>query len=172
MNILKRRNFKYSAASTAFTAAVIVVVMLVNAAFSLLAARYSLFVDLTDSELWTLSDAAKKVIGDADGEITITFCHDPDYIDSSTSMGFIHRTALEIEKEFDNIHVRYVNSKLDPQLLKPYLYNEADTISATSVIMNINCQIGPEGITFGDLLQESIFLVFCSAHQHHNIMSC
>lgn len=135
MNILKRRNFKYSATSTAFTAAVILVVMLVNAAFSLLAARYSLFVDLTDSELWTLSDTAKEVISAADGEITITFCHDPDYIDSSASMGFIHRTALEIEKEFDNVHVRHVNSKLDPQLLKPYLYNEADTISATSVIV-------------------------------------
>ncbi len=135
MNILKRRNAKYSATSAAFTAVVIVLVMLINAAFSVLAMRHSLFIDLTDTALWTLSDTAKEVIGAAEGEITITFCHDPDYIEASASMRYIQQTALEMEKEFDNIHVRYVNSKLDPQLLKPYLYNEADTISTTSVIV-------------------------------------
>lgn len=135
MNILKRRNAKYSATSAAFTAVVLALVMLLNAAISVLAMRHSLFIDLTDHELWTLSDAAKTVIAAAEGEITITFCHDPDYIESSSSMRYIQRTALEIEKAFDNVHVRYVNSKLDPQLLKPYLYNEADTISTTSVIV-------------------------------------
>ena len=135
MNILKRRNFKYSSASAAFTAVVVVLVMLLNAAFSLLAMRHSLFIDLTGTELWTLSDTAKEVIGAAEGEITITFCHDRDYIELSSSMRYINQTALEIEKEFDNIHVRYVNSILDPQLIKPYLYNNADRISPTHVIV-------------------------------------
>ncbi len=135
MNILKRRNFKYSSASAAFTAVVVLLVMVINAAFSMLAMRHSLYVDLTGTELWTLSDAAKEVIGAADGEITITFCHDRDYIESSATMKYINQTALEIEKEFDNIHVRYVNSILDPQLIKPYLYNSADTISTSHVIV-------------------------------------
>lgn len=109
--------------------------MLLNAAFSVLAMRYSLFVDLTETSLWTLSDEAKEVIGTAEGEITITFCHDRDYIESSSTMKYISQTALEMEKEFDNIHVRYVNSILEPQIIRPYLYNSADSISTTHVIV-------------------------------------
>ena len=135
MNILKRRNFKYSSTSAIFTAVVILLVMVANAALSVLAMRHTLYIDLTDTELWTLSDTAKEVIGSAEGEITITFCHDRDYIEASSSMRYINQTALEIEKEFPNVHVRYVNSILDPQLIKPYLYNSADTISTTSVIV-------------------------------------
>ena len=135
MNILKRRNFKYSSASAAFTVVVILLVMVANAAFSLLAMRHTLYIDLTDTELWTLSDAAKEVIGSAEGEITITFCYDRDYIESSSTMRYINQTAQEIAKEFDNIHVRYVNSVLDPQLIKPYKYNSSSTISPTNVIV-------------------------------------
>ena len=144
MNILKRRNFKYSSASAAFTAIIVLLVMLVNAAFSLLAMRHSLYIDLTDTSLWTLSDAAKEVIGAAEGEITITFCHDRDYIESSATMKYINQTALEIEKEFDNIHVRYVNSILEPQMIKPYLYNSADTISPTHIIVESGDPTGRE----------------------------
>ncbi|MBQ4599078.1 MAG: Gldg family protein [Clostridia bacterium] len=142
MNILKRRNFKYSSTSAVFTALVILLVMVANAAFSVLAMRHTFYIDLTDTELWTLSDTAKEIIGSAEGEITITFCHDRDYIESSSTMRYINQTALEIEKEFPNVHVRYVNSILDPQLIKPYLYNSADTIATTNVIVEKG---NPEG---------------------------
>lgn len=136
MNILKRRNVKYSSASAAFTAVVIVLVMLLNAAFTALAARFSLYADLTSAELWTLSDTAKQVIAQADGEITITFCHEPDYIESNSLMQYVSNTAKEMEKEFDGkIHVRYVNSKLDPNLLKPYKYTTETVIRETDVII-------------------------------------
>ena len=135
MNILKRRNFKYSSTSAAFTAVVIVLVMLLNAAFTLLANRHSLYVDLTDTALWTLSDEAKEVISTVEGDVTVTFCHDRDYIESSTTMSFINRTALELEKEFSNIHVRYINSVLEPQLLKEYKYNTVSAILPTNVIV-------------------------------------
>ena len=80
MNMLNKRNFKYSSLSTVFTAVVILLVMLLNAVFSLLASQFSLYVDLTSAELWTLSDTAKSIISTADSDITITFCHDRDYV--------------------------------------------------------------------------------------------
>ncbi|MBR5539718.1 MAG: Gldg family protein [Clostridia bacterium] len=135
MNILKRRNFRYSTASAAFTAAVIVLVMLLNAAFSVLATRYSLYIDLTDTSLWTLSEEAKEFIGTVEGEVTVTFCHDEDYIDESKTMSYISRTAKELEKEFPNVHVRYINSILEPQLLKEYKYNTVSAITPTNVIV-------------------------------------
>ncbi len=135
MNILKRRNFKYSSTSAAFTAVVIVLIMLLNAALTVLGTRYSLYIDLTDTSLWTLSKEAKEVISTVEGEVTITFCHDEDKIDESRTMSYISRTAKELEKEFPNIHVRYINSVLEPQLLKDYKYNTVSTISTTNVIV-------------------------------------
>lgn len=151
MNILKRRNFKYSATSVAFTAVIIVFVMLLNAALTILGTRYSLYIDLTDTSLWTLSDEVKEVFEDVEGEVTITFCHDKDYIESSKTMGYISRTANELAKEFPNIHVRYINSVLEPQLLKAYKYNTVSTISPTNVIVESgNALTRGEGEAIGD----------------------
>lgn len=135
MNMLKKRSRGYTSASVLITVLVLALVMLLNTAFSVLAAHYSLFVDLTNTELWTLSDEAKKVIAEADGDITITFCHEKDYIESSDTMKYISGTAEEISKAFPNIHVRYINSILEPQLLKRYKYTDATKIKTTSVIV-------------------------------------
>ncbi len=135
MNILNKRKVKHSSASVAFTAVVILLVMLLNAVFSLLAAKYSLYFDLTSSELWTLSDTAKTAIGAADGDITITFCSDRDYVESNEYMKYISNTANEIAKEFSNIKVRYINSKYDPHMLKAYKNTTDGAIKETDVIV-------------------------------------
>ncbi len=136
MNILNRRNAKYSSASAAFTAVVILLVMLANAIFTLLASRFPLYADLTSSELWTLSDTAKEAISMADGEITITFCHERDYIEAHEDLVLVSNTANEIAKEFKGkVHIRYVNSKLHPDLLKGYKYTTDSTIRETDVIV-------------------------------------
>lgn len=135
MNVLKKRSFKYASLSTVFTAAVLGIVVMVNVIFTVLAARYTLYADLTDTALWTLSDEAKEIIAEAEGEITITFCHERDYIESSATMRYISNTALEIEKEFPNVTVRYINSILEPQLVSKYKYTDVSTIQTTNVIV-------------------------------------
>ena len=135
MNILNRRNVKHSSVSAVFTAVVIVLVMLLNAVFSLLASKYSLYFDLTSSELWTLSDTAKAAIGEAEGDITITFCADRDYVENNQYMQYISNTANEMSKEFSNIHVRYINSKKEPHKLKAYKNTTDSAIEETDVIV-------------------------------------
>ena len=66
MNMLKKRSRGYTSVSVLITVLVLALVMLLNTVFSVLAAHYSLFVDLTNTELWTLSDEAKKVIAEAE----------------------------------------------------------------------------------------------------------
>ena len=135
MNVLKKRSFKYSSASTAFTAAVVAMVILANAVFTLLATMFPLFFDLTSAELWTLSDAAKGVFADVNDEVTITFCHDKDYVENNSYLHYISNTANELKKEFDNINVRYVNSKLNPHLLKDYKNTAGTPIRETDIIV-------------------------------------
>ncbi len=135
MNILKKRSRGYTSVSVLITVAVLALVMLANTVFTVLASHFSLFIDLTDTSLWTLSDEAKAVIAEADGDITITFCHEKDYIESSSTMRYISRTAEEIAKEFPNIEVRYINSILEPKLVEKYKYTDVSTIKTTSVIV-------------------------------------
>ena len=132
MNILKKRSRGYTSVSVLITVAVLALVMLANTVFTVLASHFSLFIDLTDTSLWTLSDEAKAVIAEADGDITITFCHEKDYIESSSTMRYISRTAEEIAKEFPNIEVRYINSILEPKLVEKYKYTDVSTIKTTA----------------------------------------
>ena len=135
MNVLNKRSAKHSSVSAVFTAVVILLVMLVNSVFTLLASKYSLYFDLTDAGLWTLSDSAKEAISEADGDITITFCSDRDYIEDNYYLQYISNTANEIAKEFSNVHVRYVNSKRDPHILKAYKNTTDTAIKETDVIV-------------------------------------
>ena len=48
---------------------------------------------------------------------------------------YVADTAEEIAKAFPNIHVRYVNSILEPKLFEKYKYTDVSTIKTTSVIV-------------------------------------
>ena len=162
MNVLKKRSFKYSSASTAFTAAVVLMVILANAVFTLLASMFPLFFDLTSAELWTLSDAAKGVFDDVTDEVTITFCHDKDYVENNSYLHYISNTANELKKEYDNINVRYVNSKLNPHLLKDYKNTSETPIRETDVIVEKgnpdNREIGEKPSEFRKYAVDAFFI--------------
>ncbi|MBQ7660651.1 MAG: Gldg family protein [Clostridia bacterium] len=135
MNLLKKRSRTYTGMSVALTVVVILFVMLLNAAVTLLSTRYSLYLDLTDAGLWTLSAPAKAAIEGTSEEVTITFCHDKDYIESSETLLYISRTAQELAKTFPWIHLRYINTILEPQTVRDYKYTEDSTIKTTNVIV-------------------------------------
>ncbi len=162
MNVLKQRSFKYSSASAVFTAAVIVLVLLANAVLTLLATMFPLFFDLTSAELWTLSDSAKAVFKDVTDEVTITFCHDKDYVESNNYLHYISNTANELDKEFPNINVRYVNSKLNPHLLKDYKNTAGTPIRETDVIVEKgnpdNREIGEKPSEFRKYALDAFFI--------------
>lgn len=135
MDLLKKRSRTYTGMSVALTVAVVLLVMLLNAGVTLLASRYSLFLDLTDTGLWTLSSSAKAVLEDNKEEVTITFCHDKDYVESSQTLLYVSRTAEELAKAFPWIHLRYINTILEPQTVRDYKYTEDSTIKTTNVIV-------------------------------------
>lgn len=162
MNILNKRKIKHTSVSAAFTAVVIVLVMVLNAVVTLLANKFTLYFDLTSAELFTLSDTAKTAISAAEGDITITFCADRDYVEANSLMQYISSTANEISKEFENIHVRYINSKYEPHKLKAYKNTTDSAIRETDVIVEKgNADARAEGDSVGEfrkLAAEAFFV--------------
>lgn len=116
------RKMKYSTLSLVLCAVVVALAIILNSIISVLASTFNWYIDMTDEQMFTLSDGAKDILEDInkDVELEIIFPTDKDKIASaysvsstSGSIGHIHKTALEIAQECDNVSVSYHDVKKD-----------------------------------------------------------
>ncbi len=132
---LHSKKFKYGSVATVLTIVVIVAVLLLNAIFSKLAARFLWYTDLTSESLYTLSDAAVEAISGIERDVTILFCDDPDNLTSNTTQRYVYETALGLEKENRHVHVETVNIYRNPSAVNYYKTNSKSNIYSTSIIV-------------------------------------
>ena len=74
MKITKQRKFKYGGAAVAFTTAFIAAIIIINAIFTAAANKYALYIDMTTSHYYDISDTTKSLLKDFDDDVTIIFC--------------------------------------------------------------------------------------------------
>ena len=92
---VRKKNFLLI--STAMTALFIAVVLVVNVAFFALASHYVWYLDMTKTQLFTLSDPAKEILKTVEDEVTIYFAVEPDKItETNELLNYPYRTALEM----------------------------------------------------------------------------
>jgi len=134
----KSRKFRYGSMATAFTTGFIAIVVLFNVIFTALAARYNWYVDMTQSQVFTLSEEAKAIMSDITDEVYIYFASEPDELltgKNSSYMRYIYTTAIQLEEEFRNIHVECVDVLKKPSFFREY-YNTTNTdIDSDSVVL-------------------------------------
>ena len=144
----KTKSFRYGSTATAFTAAFIAVVAIFNIIFTALANRYMWYLDMTREEIFTLCDATKEILADVDEEINIYFASEPDVLmqgDNSIYTQFVYNTALQLEAEFDNIHVTCKDIVKNRSFFERFRTNTATEIYTTSVIV----ESGTEVLVYG-----------------------
>lgn len=116
------RRIKYSTLNIAFCAIVIAIVIALNSIVSVLASYFNWYIDMTDDQIFSLSEEAKTTLQtiNKEADIEIIFPLDKDEIetdyatsDSSGSIGYIHSTALEIAQECSNVKVTYHHTTRD-----------------------------------------------------------
>lgn len=135
-SFFQSKKFKYGSVAHAITALTVVLVIAVNVIFSNLASGLGWYTDMTDSELFTLSDAMKDMIKDVDKDVRIIFCSDPDELMADTSyMQFIYKTATNLEAEFDNITVECHDVIKEYDFFKRYADTSASNVYTTSIII-------------------------------------
>lgn len=138
------KSFRYGSAATAFTCAFIAVILVFNIIFSALANRYMWYIDMTEEEIFTLSDAAKDILADIDEEVNIYFTSDPDTLmngSNSTYTKYVYNTALQLENEFENIHVTCKDIIKNRAFFEPYRTTAATNLYTTSVIVESGTEI-------------------------------
>lgn len=135
-SITRTRRFKYGSTAVVFTALFIAVVIAVNAIFSALASKYSWYIDMTDENVFTLSDEAKDFISDISSELHIYFAEEPDVLMADSKMRYVYTTATQLERDFQNITVECHDVVRDPAFFEPFYSTTGTSITSSSVIVS------------------------------------
>lgn len=157
---------KTSSSIRAFTAIVIVAVLLVNLAVSLLGDKKLWYIDLTrekyksaESAFYTLSESCRTLVADevvpsvekVNGEragqgldkikVNIIFCAEKDIIEQDGMMKYVSYTARALQKYFpDEIKVSYINITKNPSAVQKYKTTSAATIYTSDVIVEFGSE--------------------------------
>lgn len=134
-SVLNSKKMKYGSTATAFTVLFIAFIIIFNVIFSALATKYMWYIDMTDANLFSLSDAARDLLDDVTDEVTITFCMDKDKLEADGSMKYILNTARLLETEYDNIKIDYRDAIKNNVYLQKYTTVSSPYVPTTSVIV-------------------------------------
>ena len=134
-SIVRGKKLRYGGTAAAFTVAFIAIVIIFNVIFTALATKFMWYIDMTESEIYTLCDGTKELLDNLDEEVTITFCMAKDQLEADRSMFYILNTARLLEAEYDNIKIDYRDALRDIAYLEKYTTISSPNVNTTSVII-------------------------------------
>ena len=132
------KRLKYGSTSAAITALVVALVVVLNAAITALSSHFFWFSDMTESNLYTLSDEAIALLDQIDAPVRIIFATDADKLENGTydeNTPLVYNTAKQIAEHCPNVTVECHNVYKEYDFFKKYLSTAASTIPTTSVIV-------------------------------------
>ena len=159
---IQSRKFKYGSVATAFTIAFIAIVVIFNIIFTALAQKYMWYIDMTEEQVFTLSEEAKEHMSDVNQEVNIYFASDPDVLMGGTNSSYtryIYTTALQLEESFSNVKVECVDVLKHPSFFRDFYTTAATDIDTDSVVIESNGEIrvhtAESFFTFSDISDPS-----------------
>ena len=125
--LFKTPRAKKNAVSTGIIALVIACVMMFNAIVTVLGDKFDWYIDMTDEQIYTISDALKETLKGAnmDVEVEVIFTCSEDYaasnfsnLSSGDALAYVHSTATQIAKEYPNVVISYHDNEKEPEFFK------------------------------------------------------
>ena len=140
MKLTHTKKFRHGSVSIALTVVVIAAVILLNAIFTALSQKYLWYIDMTPEPRFTLSEEATQLLGQMDTakEVNIILCDEKYAWEEDTIQLEVLKTALDIEKDFPNVHVSYTDIYTNPSSVSEYRELTGKNITTQSVI--ITCE--------------------------------
>ena len=118
------------------TVALIVVLAGLSILFSYLTVSRAAYLDLTPEGLYTLTDAMKQQCDAISGELTVTFCADPDTLLSKYETRYVYIMSQQLALRYDNIHLETVNVEQNPGAVDRFRETSATEILPEHVIVS------------------------------------
>ena len=133
--ILDRKALKYGSASVILTVVFVALVFILNLVVTSLTDRFNLFVDLTQEQLYEISEASYTLLEDTtDEEIKFIFFTPLDELDNNEYAKSVKTLALEYEEKYRNITIEYIDMLKNPSAVAKYR-KEYNRLSQTTVIV-------------------------------------
>lgn len=129
---------KFYLIQSAVSILIVVLVIFLNAGVSLLVDRYGWQIDMTDSQLFTLSDTTKSFMDQVDMDVNIYFTVEEDKIkDESTELYYVYQTATQLAAKYDHVNVECIDIIKNPGHFKKYVENDkSKEIHTTDVVID------------------------------------
>ena len=138
-NVNKHRRLKYGALAVGLTAAVIALVVIVNAVFTALAAKFLWYADMSKESLYGISQESIDLLDDyretGEFHISILFCSPEDTLKGDYYSNLVLNLAKQYAEEFDFISVEYIDIINHPEQVDKYLASSTSKPKTTSVII-------------------------------------
>lgn len=132
---IDKKTVKYGSASIVLAAVFIALIIIANLVVTAFTDRFNLFVDLTQEELYTVSEATDKLLENiGDQKIKFIFFTPLDELDSNERTKSIKSLALEYEEKYPNVTIEYMDMMKNPGLVAKYRKNYSN-LSATSIVV-------------------------------------
>lgn len=129
-----KKSLKYGSASVILAVVFILLVFVLNLLVTSLTERFNLFVDLTEEQLYEISDATHALLeGTEDEEIKFIFLTPLDELDSNEYAKSVKTLALEYEEKYKNITIEHIDMLKNPGAVAKY--RKDYTLSDTTIIV-------------------------------------
>ena len=126
-NIFKTPRAKKNAISVSIIALVIACIIMFNAIVTVLGDKFDWYIDMTDEQIYTISDALKETLNGANMNVgvEVIFTCSEDYaksnfsnLSSGEALAYVHSTATQIAKEYPNVTISYHDNEKEPEFFK------------------------------------------------------
>lgn len=138
-NIVKGKR-KRSLVFALITTVSIVLLFTCNLVLSIFVPSKAIYFDMTEEGFYTLTPLMKKecdFVKELGGEITVTFCDDPDNIIGAETTRLVYFMSHQLAKRYPGkIKVECVNGRLNPTALAKYKTTSLSEIKPTDVIVS------------------------------------
>lgn len=136
-SIFNNKRFKYGTSAIVFTVVFVAVIIALNVIFTSLAQTYMWYVDMTGSQIYTVSDEMRVIMDELDPNTNIEFifCAPEDTLVKNLYQKQVLTIAQNLEREYDFVKVSFIDIITNPSSAKPYMTTAASTIKTTNVII-------------------------------------
>ncbi len=132
--LFSSKKFKYGSVAALLTVVFVAAVILFNAVFSALGNQYGFVWDLTNEQIYGISDRTRELLADRSKEVTIKFMQPLDQLESQTSAYPVVTCAQIYAREFPNVKVEYYDIITHPENLH-YFTGKGYTVTTSDVII-------------------------------------
>ena len=149
--LFQTKKARYGSVAVAFTVIFIAAVIVFNIVFGTLVNKYRLSVDMTANNLYEITDSTRELLRDTKMPVSIIFMSPEEDLKKNVYSNWILNFAKELEREFDFITIRFVDTIANPGETSKYKTTAAENVLTTDVVVET-------GIGFLKYAQNTFFM--------------